>query len=223
MTQETQLQRNVLAELDWDPSLDAAHIGVTVDDGGVVTLHGSVGTYADKIVAEKAVKRVVGVKAVANDLQVKLAVEGRRTDTDLALAAVQALEWNVRVPRRGVKVTVNDGWVTLEGEVAWYFERAEAAKAVRALPGVVGITNLITVKPRVKAVDVKDRVEQAFRRSAEIDASHVKADVKEGVVTLTGTVRSWAEYDDAANAAWSAGGVTRVDNQLVVESEATVF
>jgi osmotically-inducible protein OsmY len=223
MIPATQLQRNVLAELDWDPSVDAAHIGVTIDDEGVVTLQGTVKTYAEKLAAEKAAKRVMGVKAVANDVQVRLPSETKHTDTELAKAVVHALEWNVRIPRSAIKATVKEGWITLDGQVAWNFEREEAAKAVRRLPGVVGVTNLIVVKPRLKTVDVKEKIEDAFKRSAEIDAAHVKVDVDGAKVTLSGTVRSWQEYEDAANAAWSAAGVGSVENRIVVESGAAVF
>jgi osmotically-inducible protein OsmY len=219
MMQATQLQRNVLAELDWDPRVNAAKVGVTVDDG-VVTLTGTVDSYADKIAAEKIVMRVVGVRALANDLSVTLPTTAKRSDTDLAKAAVQALDWDVRIPQKRITATVRDGWVSLEGEVEWNFQREEAGKSVRRLKGVIGVSNMITVKPRLKATDVKTKIEEALTRNAEIDAQHIKVAVDGSKVILTGTVRSWAEREDAQHAAWAARGVANVDNRIGVEEEA---
>jgi osmotically-inducible protein OsmY len=210
------LQRNVLDELDWDPTVNAAQIGVTVDDG-VVTLAGVVNSYADKIAAERITKRVLGVQAIANDLHVKLPLDTRRSDTDIAKAALHALEWDVRIPKNRITVTVKDAWVTLEGEVQWNFEREEAARVVRPLKGVVGVTNSVTVKPRVKAVDVKTKITEALKRNAEVDAQHVIVSVDGAKVILSGSVRSFAEREDAQHAAWAAQGVNQVENQIQVE------
>jgi osmotically-inducible protein OsmY len=219
MMQSSQLQRNVLAELDWDPRVNVAKVGVTVDDG-VVTLTGTVDSYADKLAAEKVVKRVVGVRGVANDLSVTLPSTAKRSDTDLAKAAIQILDWDVRIPQDGITVTVKDGWVTLEGEVEWNFQREDAGKAVRRLKGVIGVSNMITVKSHLKATDVKTKIEEALRRNAEIDAQHIKVGVDGSKVVLTGTVRSWAERRDAEHAAWAARGVSKVENRIGIEHEA---
>jgi osmotically-inducible protein OsmY len=210
------LQRNVLDELDWDPAVNAAQIGVTAEDG-VVTLAGTVNSYADKIAAERITKRVLGVKGIANDLHVKLPLDTKRNDTDIAKAALHALDWDVRIPRNRITVTVKDAWVTLEGEVEWNFEREEAARVVRPLKGVVGVTNSISVKPRVKAVDVKTKITDALKRNAEVDAQHVIVAVDGAKVILSGTVRSFAEREDAEHAAWAAQGVSKVQNQIEVE------
>jgi osmotically-inducible protein OsmY len=219
MVSPTQLQRNVLAELDWDPSVNAANVGVTVDDG-VVTLQGAVDSYADKLAAEKAAKRVRGVKAVANDLEVKLLSDSKRTDTDIAQAALRVLEWDTRIPHEALKVTVKNGWVTLDGEVEWQFQRDDASHAVRRLTGVIGVINLIAVKPHIMPGDVKDKIVAAIERKAELDAQHIEVRVDGSKITLTGTVRSWAERHDAEQAAWSAPGVANVANHLHVEYEA---
>lgn len=216
MSNATELQKDVLDELDWDPRVDAAHIGVTVSDS-VVTLAGRVPSYEERVRAEKAAKRVAGVKGVANELKISLPSASERSDTDLAHTAVNALKWNVSVPRDAITVTVREAWLTLEGEVDWYFQRVAAEKAVRRLTGVKGIMNLIKVRPRVIPGDVKNRIENALRRAAELDASHVTVKVESGTVTLGGRVRSWPERDDAENAAWAAPGVANVRNEIRVE------
>lgn len=216
MLSATELQKDVLDELDWDPRVDAAHIGVTVTDG-VVTLAGRVPSYEERLRAEKAAKRVAGVKGVANELKVALPSASERSDTDLAKAAVNGLRWNTSVPRDAITVTVREAWLTLEGEVDWYYQRVAAEKTARRLIGVKGITNLVKIRSRPVPADVRIRIESALRRAAEVDASHVTVKTDAGKVTLGGTVRSWVEREDAENAAWSAPGVTNVANEIRVE------
>jgi osmotically-inducible protein OsmY len=210
-----QLQRRVLDELDWEPSVDAAHIGVAINDG-VVTLTGSVRTYAEKISAEQATKRLVGVRAVANDLEVRPIFPAQPNDTEIAQAVLRALEWDVAVPHELIKTRVAAGVVTLEGQVESWYQRQATEKAVRGLRGVTGIVNHVAIRPVAKAADVKSRIESAFRRSAEIDARQIHVDTSDGRVTLRGRVRSWAERQEAESAAWAAPGVTKVDDELTV-------
>lgn len=215
MKSDAQLQRDVLDELSWEPSVDAAHIGVSVKDG-VVTLSGHVSSYAEKFGAELAARRVYGVKAVANELEVRLPGSSVRTDEDLAAAAVKALESNVFVPPNTIKPIVRDGWITLEGEVEWAYQKNAAESAVRYLTGVRGVTNLITIKPRVTPAEVKAKIEEALKRSAEMDARRIAVEVADGQVILGGTVRSWTERDEAERAAWAAPGVRRVEDHITV-------
>lgn len=215
MKDEKELQRDVLDELQWEPSVDVAEIGVTARDG-VVTLTGSVPSYAEKVRAEDAAKRVHGVRAVANDIEVHLRAGGRRTDTGIARAAVDVLNWITTVPDERIKVSVTKSWITLDGEVDWDYQRTVACEAVRHLSGVTGVTNSIWVKPRASAPEVKSRIEDAFRRSAELDAQKVRVEAHDGTVTLRGDVHSWAERQEAERTAWAAPGVTLVENHFTI-------
>jgi osmotically-inducible protein OsmY len=216
MLTDMQLQQNVMAELRWEPSVKASEIGVAVK-GGVVTLTGKADTYAQKFAAERAVERVAGVRAIADDLSVTLLGVYERTDSDIARAAANALTWDVEVPD-GVTAIVSNGWVTLAGKAQWYFQKAAAERSVRYLAGVTGVTNTIAVEQPVpvKAGDVKANIEAAFVRNVELDAKKIKVTTHEDTVTLTGTVRSWAERTDATHAAWNAPGVRYVKDELLV-------
>jgi osmotically-inducible protein OsmY len=215
MKADTDLRRDLLDEFEWEPSIDAAEIGVTAHDG-IVTLTGTVDSYTEKLAAERAAKRLQGVKAIANDIEVRLPGTAERTDSDIARAAVDVLKWRTVVPRDRVKVLVKNGWITLEGEVDWQYQKDAAFDAVHHLIGVKGATNVITLKPRASATDIKSRIEAAFRRSAEVDAQKVQVETRDAKVTLRGAVHSWSEREDAERTAWAAPGVALVENLIAV-------
>jgi osmotically-inducible protein OsmY len=215
MNTDAQLKDNVLSELKWWPNVDAAHVGVTAKEG-VVTLTGQVGHYAQKTAAEDAAKVVYGCMGVANDIKVELPGSDKRTDQDIALAALNALNWDIQIPRDKIKVVVKDGWVTLAGTVDWQYQKEAAERCVRYLMGVVFVTNTIAIKPIAKWIDVKNKIEDAFRRNADLEARRITVGTFNGAVTLSGTVASWSERHEAVTAAWAAPGVTSVENELKV-------
>ncbi|HYR11576.1 MAG TPA: BON domain-containing protein [Longimicrobium sp.] len=222
MKTETELQRDVLDELRWDPSIDANEVGVTVHEG-VVTLTGRIDSFAEKDAAQRAAQRVSGVKAVANDLDVMVPGTNWRDDTDIARAAVDALTWNHDVPADKVRLTVRNGLVTLEGEVDWQYQREAAFNTVAHLTGVNGVINSIELRPRVTPQQIKGKIEAALQRTASRDAARVSVDTVGSKVILRGTVRTWAERDDAERAAWSAPGVTGVESHIEIEVPELAF
>jgi osmotically-inducible protein OsmY len=213
---DSDIQRDVSSELKWEPSLRGDDIAVTVRDG-IVTLAGHVASYIEKWRAERVASRVKGVKAIVNDLEVRLASSSQRPDPDIARAAVSALEWNASVPNDRIRVKVENGWVTLEGDVDFYFQREAAERAVRTLWGVKGVTNLITVQAAPTGADVKQRIMQALQRGASFDADRITVEVDGHQAILRGTVRSFAEMRDAERAARNAPGITEVENHLTVD------
>ena len=216
MKTDANLRGDVEKELEWDPRFDARDVGVAVK-GGVVTLSGQVRTFAERWAAQNAAQSVGGVKAIANEIEVQLLASGQRSDTDIATAALNALRLNVSVPIADIKLTVNDGWVALTGKVAFWYQKQEAENTVRNLQGVRGISNDIGIKPTVSTLDIKTRIEDAFRRHAHLDADKIRVKVAEGTVTLEGEVQSWRERNDAEFAVWAAPGVMSVQDKLTIQ------
>jgi osmotically-inducible protein OsmY len=215
MKTDADLKREVMAELEWDPAVKSTAIGVAVKDG-VVTLTGHLDTYAEKLAVEKALRRVHGVAAIALELDVRLSPEHRRSDTDIAQAAESALKWQSTVPADAIRLTVENGWVRLQGEVEWDYQRKAVEKAVRDLRGVVGISDEIKLRHKPVPADLARRIQDALTRQAVREAHHVTIDVHDGTVTLRGKVNSWHERDAIQGAAWSAPGVRVIVNELTV-------
>jgi len=216
MITDHKLRQDVVDELDFEPSLDASHIAVGVHDG-VVTLTGSVPSYADKLAAERAARRVFGIRAIAQEIEIRLPSDKKTGDDEIAKRAADILRWRVGVPADQIAIKVEKGVVTLAGDVDWYFQRKQAENAVHDLTGVLGITNLIRVNARPQTREIKDKIQQALRRSAELDASHVTVHAEAGTVILGGKVHAWFERDLAEQAAWSAPGVTEVQDHIEIK------
>lgn len=210
------LQSDVMDELAFDPTVDATNITVTAKDG-VVTLAGTVNSYAEKTAAEQAAKRVAGVHGIAEELKIEIPSLHQRNDADIARAAITAIDWSVNVPRNTVTVKVENGWLTLDGEVDWQYQKESAVRAVEHLNGIRGVSNLIVVKAAATPGDVTAKIRKAFERAAEVDANRVRVEMRDGIVTLRGTVHSWNEHDEAAHAAFSVAGVRAVENLTSVQ------
>lgn len=215
MKTDSQLQHDVIAELAWEPSVDHADIGVSVNDG-VVTLSGYVKSFPEKMAAEKATRRVAGVRAIAEEIKVRLPADRKTADHEIAKRIIDMFAWNVAVPDEALTVKVERGWVTLTGTVDWRFQSDEARKMAGRVTGVLGVTNLIEVKKLPVPADIKDRITQAFKRQASLDANSVTVVAEGGTVRLGGKVRAWNERGVAERAAWAAPGVTRVEDNIVV-------
>ncbi|MBX9930552.1 MAG: BON domain-containing protein [Methylobacterium sp.] len=209
------LRQSIIDELDFEPSIDAANIGVAVDNG-IVTLTGHVGSYAERLTAERAARKVRGVRGVVEEIKVRFAGQAAPRDEDLAKRAVQMLDWSVTVPENAVQVKVQDGWVTLTGDVEWQFQKEEAQAALKRLSGVAGIINMIEVRPKANAADVRKKIEAALKRNAEVEADAIRVTVQDAKVTLKGKVHAWHERSLVENAAWSAPGVRSVVDHLTL-------
>jgi osmotically-inducible protein OsmY len=216
MKTDDEIKRDVEAELRWDPDIDATDIAVSAKSG-VVTLAGFVPSYLQKFEAEKDAKRVQGVVGIANDLEVRLPSTDRRPDPDIARDAVEALKMQLPYSYQNLKVIVRDGWITLEGEAEWNYQKEKAEMSVRGVKGVKGVINTIMVKPKIAAEEIKRKIEEAFKRSAEVDAKNIQVEASNGEVVLKGTVHSWFEREQAERAAWQAPGVKRVEDRIVIQ------
>jgi osmotically-inducible protein OsmY len=216
MSKDSNLQQAVTAELGWEPSITASHIGVTADNG-VVTLSGHVDSFVQKHAAEDAARRVKGVRAVAEEIEVRLAFDAKRGDSDIATAAINRLAWDMSVPRDAVKVQVEKGWVTLTGTVEWHFQKVAAVNAIRPLMGVVGVSDQVALRPRVSTSTISDDITHALHRSWFFNPGTIKVTASGGDIKLTGFVTSWHDRQVAADTAWAAPGATSVVNDLMVE------
>ena len=221
MRTDNQIQKDVMEELSWEPFLNETEIGVAVKDG-IVTLSGIVDTFSKKISAEKAAKRVAGVRAIAEDIQVGVSPKYRKTDTEIAETVLNVLKWNTTIPENKIQIKVENGSVKLEGEVEWEYQKVNA-RAVENVTGVSSVINLITVKPKLKAMDIRQKITSAFHRNATIDADRITIEVEGNKVILSGNVRSFAEKDDAERAAWSAPGILQVESKLNVQVPELAF
>jgi len=209
------LRQAVMDELEWDPSFNAQHIGVAVDEG-VVTLTGHVASYIERLAAEKAVKRVKGVRAIAEEIEVRFPSDKKTSDDQIAKRALDVIAWDSTIPKDKIQIKVQNGFVTLAGEVDWFYQRDDAEAAVRKLTGVKGLSNEIKVKPQVRGTDIKQRIETALKRNAEVEADAIKVTVQEGRVILDGKVKAWYERELAERTAWSAPGVISVEDRISI-------
>lgn len=209
------IRQNIIDELDFDPSLDAANIGVAVENG-IVTLTGHVGSFTERVAAEKAAQKVRGVRGVVEEIKVRFGGETPPRDEDIAQRAVQMLDWSATVPKGAVQVKVQNGWVTLSGKVEWQYQKEEAYRSIRRLAGVSGIMNTIEVTPKASAPDVRAKIMAALKRNAELEADAIRVTVKDANVVLEGKVNAWYERRLAENAAWSAPGVRAVEDHLTL-------
>jgi osmotically-inducible protein OsmY len=215
MRTDSQLQKDVIDELQWEPSVDHAHIGVFAKDG-VITLTGFVASYASKIAAEKAARRVKGVRGLAEEIEVRLASDPKTTDTEIASRIADIYDWSVTIPRNRIAVKVEQGWVTLTGAVDFHFHRKSARDLASRITGVKGVTNLVEVKSVASPSDVKDRIIAAFRRNADLDASTITVIADGNTIRLGGKVHAWYERQIAERAAWAAPGVNRIEDNIIV-------
>jgi osmotically-inducible protein OsmY len=213
---DTELQKDVISELKYDPSVKVSDIGVIAKDG-TVTLNGYATSYSEKWEAVHATKRVAGVKAIADDIEIQLPASYHRTDTDIAAAAMNQIEWSTTIPKGSVQATVRHGWITLDGEVEWWHQKTAAGGLVKQMAGVKGLTNSISISPKVMKHEVEADIKSAFKRSAMLDAQHIRVETSGNNVILHGQVRNYSEYDEAERVAWSEPGVSNVDNRLAVD------
>jgi len=215
MKSDSEIERDVKEELSWNPDLDATDIAVSVKDG-VVALTGFTKSFTDRYEAEAAAKRVTGVRAVANDIEVRLPSVDQRPDPEIARDAVAAIKSQLPISYESIKVVVKNGWVTLEGQAEWQYQKNTAEAAVRRIKGVKGVTDIIVLKPRIQPSEIQKKIQDAFKRNAEVDANRIAVETKGSEVVLKGTVRSWIEREEAERVAWSAPGVTNVEDRIVV-------